>query len=170
MIAKLITGSGKSRLGQLDLLVGVEQEVAGHHVLQLRDRADVALAELVGGLVLLALEREQRADPLLAVRARVDERRVGGDRALEHAEDVDPARERVGDRLEDERRAVAPSTSIGEPFFAGDGTPSTSRSSTAVVPRFFVATPHATGKSSPRVTALLSAYATSSGVSSCPSR
>ena len=65
---------------------------------------------------------------------------------------------------------LAPSTSIGEPFFAGDGTPSTRRSSTAVVPRFFVATPHMTGKSSPRVTALLSADATSSGVSSCPSR
>ena len=60
----------------------------------------------------------------------------------------------------------APSTSIREPFLAGDGTPSTSRSSTAVVPRFFVATPHMTGNSSPRVTALLSAEATSSGLSS----
>ena len=66
--------------------------------------------------------------------------------------------------------SAAPSTSIREPFFAGDGTPSTSRSSTAVVPRFFVATPQMTGKSSPRVTALLSAEATSSGLSSCPSR
>ena len=45
---------------------------------------------------------------------------------------------------------------------AGDGTPSTSRSSSAVVPRFFVATPQATGNSSPRVTASLSACATSS--------
>ena len=35
--------------------------------------------------------------------------------------------------------------SIVVPFLAGDGTPSTSRSSSAVVPRFFVATPHATG-------------------------
>ena len=35
--------------------------------------------------------------------------------------------------------------SIVVPFFDGDGTPSTSRSSSAVVPRFFVATPHATG-------------------------
>jgi hypothetical protein len=64
----------------------------------------------------------------------------------------------------------APSISIGAPFFAGDGTPSTRRSRTAVVPRFFVATPQATGKSSPRVTAAFSAEATSSGDSSWPSR
>ena len=42
-------------------------------------------------------------------------------------------------------------------FFAGEGTPSTSRSRRAVVPRFFVATAQATGKISPRVTASLSA-------------
>ena len=57
---------------------------------------------------------------------------------------------------------AAPSTSIGAPFFAGEGTPSTSRSRRARVPRFFVATPQATGKTSPRVTASLSAPATSS--------
>jgi hypothetical protein len=56
--------------------------------------------------------------------------------------------------------------SIGSPFFAGDGTPSTTRSRSAVVPRFFVATPHATGKTSPRVTASFSACATSSVESS----
>ncbi len=64
----------------------------------------------------------------------------------------------------------APSTSIAGGRFAGDGTPSTSRSSSAVVPRFFVATPQATGNSSPRVTASLSAFATSSVPSSSPSR
>ena len=37
----------------------------------------------------------------------------------------------------------APSTSNGAPRFAGDGTPSTRRSSSACVPRFFVATEHA---------------------------
>jgi hypothetical protein len=63
-----------------------------------------------------------------------------------------------------------PSTLIGAPFFAGDGTPSTSRSSRAVVPRFFEATPHATGKTSPRVTASFNALATSSVDSSWPSR
>ena len=82
VIAKLITGSGKSRLGSSMSLVGVEQQVAGHHVLQLGDGADVALAELVGRLVLLALERQQLADALLVVRARVGERRVRADRAL----------------------------------------------------------------------------------------
>ena len=41
--------------------------------------------------------------------------------------------------------ATFASVSIGEPFFAGLGTPSTSRSSSACVPRFFVATPQATG-------------------------
>ena len=87
------------------MLVGVEQEVARHHVFELGRGAEVALAELVGGLVVLALEREERADPLLAVRPHIGERCVGGDRALEHAEDVDPARERVGDGLEDEDRA-----------------------------------------------------------------
>ena len=55
-----------------------------------------------GGNVLLALLVEQRAHPLLGVRARVDERLVGRDRALQDAEEVDPAGERVGDRLEDE--------------------------------------------------------------------
>jgi hypothetical protein len=83
-------------------VLGVEQHVAGHHVLQLRDRADVTLAEAVGVLVLLALEAEQGAEPLASVRARVDERRVAGHLALEHAKDVDPPGERVGDRLEDE--------------------------------------------------------------------
>ena len=60
----------------------------------------------------------------------------------------------------------SPSISIGGPFFAGDGTPSTSRSSSACVPRFFVATPHATGNTSPRVTAVFSALATSAASSS----
>ena len=75
-------------------------------VLELRHGAEVAGAELVGLLVLLALERQQLADPLLVVGARVDERRVGGDRALDHPEDVDAAGERVGHRLEDEGGAL----------------------------------------------------------------
>ena len=64
----------------------------------------------------------------------------------------------------------APSMCVIEPVLAGDGTPSTIRSSSARVPRFFVATPQATGKTSPRVTASLSACATSSTPSSSPSR
>ena len=64
----------------------------------------------------------------------------------------------------------APSTPTAVSLSAGDGMPSASRSRSAVVPRFFVATPHATGKISPRVTAALSAVAISSGASSSPSR
>jgi hypothetical protein len=64
--------------------------------------ADVAGAELLGRDVLLPLLEEERAHPLLRVRARVDERLVGPDGALEDAEEVDPAREGIGDRLEDE--------------------------------------------------------------------
>ena len=65
---------------------------------------------------------------------------------------------------------AAPSTSNGAPRFAGEGTPSTSRSRSACVPRFFVATEQPTGKTSPRVTPSLSAAATSCGSSSSPSR
>ena len=83
-----------------DLLVG--EEIAGLRVLQLGDGAEVALAEVERWVVLLPLHFEQRAHALLALRAEVDERRVRRDRALEHAEEVDAACERVGDRLEDE--------------------------------------------------------------------
>ena len=66
-------------------------------------------------LVLLALQEEQLPDALLAVRARVDERRVGRSVAREDAEDVDAAGERIGDGLEDERgRAAVRRTSIAQ--------------------------------------------------------
>ncbi len=63
-----------------------------------------------------------------------------------------------------------PSTPASSGFFAGDGIPSTSRSRRPVVPRFFVGTPHATGKSSPATTAFLSAAASSSPETSPSSR
>src|SRR5919109_1989194 len=94
----------KAELGHLDLALGVEQQVARHRLLELRDRADVPGTELRRLLVLLALEREELADPLLRVGAGVHERRVAGERAAQDAEDVDPPGERVGDRLEDEGR------------------------------------------------------------------
>jgi len=47
--------------------------------------------------------------------------------------------------LKTKTACFASPNSIVVPFLAGDGTPSTSRSSSAVVPRFFVATPQATG-------------------------
>ena len=99
---------GKPDLGQLDRVLRVEQQVARHRLLQLRDGADVAGPEPVGVNVILALELEQRAHALLAVAARVDERRVARDGAVEHAEDVDPPGERIGDRLEHEGGRLRP--------------------------------------------------------------
>ena len=87
-------------------MLGVDEHVAGLHVLQLRDRTDVADAEAVAALVILALHQHQRPEPLLRVVAVVDERRVGLDLAGVDAEARDAARERVGDGLEDERGDV----------------------------------------------------------------
>ena len=85
-----------------NLLVG--EEVARLRVLQLRDGAQVALTEVERRVVLLALDVEKRAHALLALRAKVHERRVGVHGALQHAEDVDAPCERVGEGLENERR------------------------------------------------------------------
>ena len=93
-------------LRQLDLALGVEEHVARLRLLELRDGADVALAELGYLRVVLALQVEQLADPLFRVCAPVDDVRVGLERAVEDPEDVDAARERIGDRLEDERRGA----------------------------------------------------------------
>ena len=56
--------------------------------------------------MLLPLLEEERAHPLLGVRAGIDECLVRLDRTLEDAEEVDPAGERVGDRLEHESGRV----------------------------------------------------------------
>ena len=101
---------------------------------------------------------EQRAHPLLRVRAR--RRRASGlgrDRALEDAEEVDPARERVGDRLEDERGGrrrprcrrdrAAPSPATARPRRSGRAARACRGSSSR--------RRSATGKTSPRVTAVL---------------
>ncbi len=106
-----VIGEAHHRLREADLghvrrHLAVEQEVAGLHLLQLGDGADVPGAELLSRDVLLALLEQERPHPLLRVRARVDERLVGPDRALEDAEEVDPPGEGVGDRLEDERGGV----------------------------------------------------------------
>ena len=70
-----MTGVGELDLRQLELqlVLGVDEHVARLDVLQLRDRADVALADLADGRVVLALHEHQRARPLLRVRARVDD-------------------------------------------------------------------------------------------------
>ena len=69
--------------------------------------------------------------------------------------------------LKTKTKVPAPSISI-RPLLAGDGLLG-EQVEHAVVPRFFVATPQATGKGSPRVTAVFSAAATSSSPSSWPS-
>ena len=62
------------------------------------------------------------------------------------AEEVDPPANGSAIVLNTNAAVPAPSTGTGgAPFFAGEGTPSTIRSSSACVPRFFVATPQATG-------------------------
>ncbi len=53
--------------------------------------------------MLLALQEQHLAEPLLPLRARVDEVRVGAHLTRDDAKDVDAAGERVGDGLEDER-------------------------------------------------------------------
>ena len=169
VIAKLITGCGKSSGGRSIGRVLGEEHVAGAGLLQLGDGADVAVGELVRRLVILALEQEQLADRSFPRVRELTRFESDDERAREHAEDVDAARERVGDGLEDERRGPAPSTAPSSGFLAGDGMPSTSRSRRPVVPRFFVATPQATGKRSPFATAFLSAAASSSRRSSSPS-
>ena len=101
----------------LDGRVDVGQHVAGARLLELGDGADRPVRKRVGRRVILALERQQLADPLLGVRVVVDQVRVGGERAREHAQQVDLAAERVGDRLEDvgERRRAADLGHVARP-------------------------------------------------------
>ena len=91
-------------LRELDGALGLEQQVARLRLLELRDRADVALRELALRRVLLSLQQQELAEALLRMGAHVRERRVGLDRPLQHAEQGDAAGEGIGDGLEDERR------------------------------------------------------------------
>src|SRR5581483_9114193 len=80
---------------RLDGDLVVEEHVARDDVLQLRNRSEVADAERLDRLALLAVQQEDLPEPLLRVRARVDERRVARDRAGEDPEAADAAGERV---------------------------------------------------------------------------
>ena len=64
-------------------------------------------ASSVDGLVVLAPHHEQAVEPLVGAGAAVHEVVVVADRAGQHLEQRDLAHERVGDRLEHDRRAVA---------------------------------------------------------------
>ena len=86
--------------GHLDWLVAGGQPVAGLGLLELGHGADVAGSELGRVAGARALEGQQRADPLLGVATRVQHLRVLLEHALVDPEQVDPAGERVGPRLE----------------------------------------------------------------------
>ena len=98
--ANAITGAGSFEARHLDRLVAVGQPVAGARLLELRHGADVAGAELLDVVDLLAGEHEQLADALLGVGARVEHLAVGAQHALVDAQQVDPPGERVGAGLE----------------------------------------------------------------------
>ena len=93
---------GVDQRRRLELVIVVEQQVAGLDVLQLADRTDVARRELVDVDVILALHHQQVAKPLPGVRADVVDRGVVDEGALDHLEHGDASGKRVGDRLEDE--------------------------------------------------------------------
>ncbi len=102
VIAKLITGSGKSMCGGS---TGTSWSTSTSPVttsLSFATAPRSPIAERVDRLGVLPLQQEHLAEPLLRVRARVDERRVARDGPGEDAEEADAAGERVGDRLEDE--------------------------------------------------------------------
>ena len=120
--AKLMTGSGKSIGGSSTVLVASSSTSPVCDVLQLRDGADVARAELVGRLVLLALERA-------AAGRSAPSRACARSTSVESAVSV-PARTRKtlirpangsASVLKTNAAVPAPSTSIGAAFFAGDG-------------------------------------------------
>ena len=77
------------------------QRVAGLGHGQLRDRADLAGLELADRLLLLAVEQQQLADPLVLAAGRVPDVGLRVERAGEHAQVGQPADERVRGGLED---------------------------------------------------------------------
>src|SRR5215207_1521591 len=80
--AKAITGAGRSSGGE---------DVAGAGLLELGDRPDVAGAQLLHLLVLLAVGNQQRPQALLGTVGDVGHLGVGLDRARVDAEQVDSA-------------------------------------------------------------------------------
>ena len=91
----------------LDRLVAGRQPVARARLAQLGDRADVAGAELVGVLGLLAAEQDQLPDAFLDVRPGVQHLAVGPQDPLVDPKQVDAPGERIGPRLEHVREQLA---------------------------------------------------------------
>ena len=148
VIAKLITGSGKSIGGSSTSRSASSSTSPVFDVLQLRDGADVARAERVRLSVLLALHRAA-ACRCAPSRACARSTSVESDVSVPASTRKTLIRPANGSAtvLKTNAAVPRPRRRSASPFFAGDGTPSTSRSSSAVVPRFFVATPRRPGRS-----------------------
>ena len=106
-MATISDGSGKSSGGSTSGFSRDAERVAGLGHRQLRDRADLAGLELADRLLLLAVEQQQLADPLVLVAGRVPDVRLRAERAGQDAQVRQPPDERVGRGLEhaDEERA-----------------------------------------------------------------
>ena len=103
-----LDGEGRGRLGELDGRVDdgvrlVAERVVGLGLLQLRHRAEVAGLDLGHRRLVLALEEEERAHPLREIAVGVVDGAVRLQDTRVDAEEADPSRVRIGQRLEDER-------------------------------------------------------------------
>ena len=112
-LALRLDGDHQRRLGEVERrqdqrLLARCQRVAGLGHGQLRDRADLAGLELADRLLLLAVEQQQLADPLVLAPAAVPDVGLRMERPGQDAQVGQPPDERVGGRLEDadEERAV----------------------------------------------------------------
>ena len=85
----------------MDGFLAIAEDVPGPRLLELRDRADVAGAELVDRQQALAEQAPELTDPLLLAAAAVDHLGIGADRASEDPEEVDAPGIGIGERLED---------------------------------------------------------------------
>ncbi len=99
-MATISVGSGKLSAGSDQRLLADAQRVAGGGHGQLGDRADLAGLELADRLLLLAVEQQQLADPLVLALAAVPDVGLRMERARQHPQVGQPPDERVGGRLE----------------------------------------------------------------------
>ena len=159
------------------------EHVPGRDLLELGDGADVARPDLLQRHVVLALEREELADALLAAGPRAGRVAVARQHARDHAQQVDAAAELVGQRLEAEgddrpvlrepdRDGLARLGSIACRGAAstGDGSASAMRSSARSMPITGAPAAQTTGKIRPSSTPARIAPISSSVVISSPSR
>ena len=111
-LALRLDGDHQRRLGEVERrqherLLARGQRVAGLGDGQLGDRADLARLELADRLLLLAVEQQQLADPLVLAARAVPDVRLRMERPGHDPQVGQPPDERVGGRLEhaDQQRA-----------------------------------------------------------------